>query len=193
MMTTPVSDRANRRDAWNVLPVAFEMEAWPFFILAKRIAYYLVGSGEQQLNYFAGTNRVTLSVAAQGPRRYILERPDQSRDSTPVTPEKGELTVSSVEQVGNYKVHGVGEPFAPDRGFSVNLSSQATQLTRLTDQELSEIFGPFQPRVARSNEQIVRDVHDSRVGIEIYPWLILVFAGLLAIEYVVSNWFYKQQ
>jgi hypothetical protein len=55
------------------------------------------------------------------------------------------------------------------------------------------VFGPFKPQVARSNDQIVRNVHDSRIGREIYPWLILVFAGLLAVEYVVSNWFYKRE
>ena len=98
-----------------------------------------------------------------------------------------------MEQVGNYQVHSVGEPVEPDRGFSVNLPAQVTQLARLTDQELSDTFGPFKPQVARSNDQIVRNVHDSRVGREIYPWLILVFAGLLAVEYVVSNWFYKRE
>ena len=86
----------------------------------------------------------------------------------------------------------MGEPYELARGFSINLPAQATQLARLTDQELSDMFGPFKPQVARSNDQIVRNVHDSRVGREIYPWLILVFAGLLAIEYVVSNWFYKR-
>ena len=107
-------------------------------------------------------------------------------------PEKGQLSVSAAEQVGNYQVQSVVQSLEPDRGFSVNLSAQATQLARLTDQELSDTFGPFKPQVSRSNEQIVRNVNDSRVGREIYPWLILVFAGLLAVEYVVSNWFYKE-
>ena len=93
--------------------------------------------------------------------------------------------------MGNYQVHCVGEPAEPDRGFSINLPAQVTQLARLNDQELSDTFGPFRPRMARSSDQIVRDIHDSRVGREIYPWLILVFAALLAVEYVVGNWFYK--
>ena len=38
------------------------MEAWPFLILANQIMSYLVGSGEQQLNYFAGTNSVSLPI-----------------------------------------------------------------------------------------------------------------------------------
>jgi len=191
MMSTPISDLGSRRDAWNVLPVAAQMKAWPFVMLADRIALYLVGSSEQQLNYIAGANTVVLPLGDPTPRRYVLTRPDRTETALPPA-EKGELSISAVEQVGNYQVHSVGEPALPDRGFSVNLSAQATQLARLTDQELIDMFGPFKPKVSRSNDQIVRDVHDSRVGREIYPWLILVLAGVLAIEYVVSNRFYKR-
>ncbi len=190
LMTTPFSDRVSSRDAWNVLPGSAEVGAWPFLILANQIMSYLVGSGEQQLNYFAGTNSVALAVDDLTPRRYVLARPDGVNTSLP-PPEKAELSISGVDQVGNYQVHCVGEPVEPDLGFSVNLPAQVTQLARLTDQELNDIFGPYKPQVARSNDQIVRNVNDSRVGREIYPWLILVFAGLLAIEYLVSNWFYK--
>jgi hypothetical protein len=151
-----------------------------------------VGSGEQQLNYFAG-NSVSLAIGAAKSRHYTLARPDHSDETALPAPEKEELSISGVEQVGNYQVHCAGGPAEPVRGFSINLPSHVTQLARLSDQELSEMFGPFKPRVARSNDQIVRNVHDSRVGREIYPWLILVFAGLLAVEYVVSNWFYKKE
>jgi hypothetical protein len=192
MMSTPISDRANRQDAWNVLPVAVEMEAWPFLILAQKMALYLVGSSELQLNYLAGTNTVLISANSPAQRVYVLARPDGVKTPLP-PPEKGELLISSMDQVGNYQVHSVGESAEPGLGFSVNLSSLVTQLARLTDQELKEIFGPYQPRLARSNEQIVRDMDNARVGLEIYPWLILVFAGLLAIEYVASNWFYKRE
>jgi hypothetical protein len=192
LMSTPFSDRVSRRDAWNVLPGSAEIGAWPFLILANQVMSYLVGSGEQQLNYFAGTNSVSLSIEGSTPRRYVLARPDGVGTTLPPA-EKAELSISAVEQVGNYQVHVVGEPIEPDRGFSVNLPAQATQLARLTDQELSDTFGPFKPQVARSNDQIVRNVHESRVGREIYPWLIVVVAGLLALEYVVSNWFYKRE
>ena len=195
MTTTPFSDRVSRRDAWNVLPGSTEIGAWPFLILANQIMSYLVGSGEQQLNYFAGTNSVSLAIDNANPRRYVLTRPDGLKTTLP-PPDKAELSISAVEQVGSYQVDSVpslGEPVEPSRGFSINLPAQVTQLARLTDQELSDTFGPFKPQVARSNDQIVRDVHEGRVGREIYPWLILVFAGLLAVEYVVSNWFYKRE
>ena len=197
LMSTPLSDIVNRRDAWNWLPGSGEDRAWPFPHLVNYIASYLVGSGEQQLNYLAGTNSVSLAID-DPTRSYVLTRPPLPEQKTGIStplppPEKAELSISGLEQVGNYQVRGVGDSNEPERGFSINLSSQVTQLARLTDQELSEIFGPFKPQVARSSEKIIRNVHESRIGREIYPWLILAFAGLLAVEYVVSNWFYKRE
>ena len=58
---------------------------------------------------------------------------------------------------------------------------------------MRDLFGPFAPQIARSNTNIVRNVHDARVGREIYTWLIIVVAGLLSMEYIVSNWFYKPE
>ena len=54
---------ARIRTPWNLLPVG---EAWPFLILANQMAAYLVGSSDQQLNYFAGQTAVLqLDAAAQ--------------------------------------------------------------------------------------------------------------------------------
>ncbi len=201
MMSTPFSDRGSRNATPGMsCPCPSKWRPGPSSSCANQIMSYLVGSGEQQLNYFAGTNSVSLSSDDAAPRRYVLARPSKDDPAQPdgvsttlPSVEKAELSISGVDQVGNYQVHSVGEPVQPDRGFSINLSAQVTQLARLTEQELSDMFGPFKPQVARSNDQIVRNVHESRVGREIYPWLILVLAGLLAIEYMVSNWFYKRE
>ena len=192
MTSTPLSDRVARHSAWNALPSSSEMEPWPFVILANQIMASLVGSGDRQLNYLAGVNSISLPVGDVNQRRkYVLTRPDKVETILPL-PEKAELSVSGVDQVGDYQVDAVGQP-PDDRGFSINLPARLTDLTRLSEAEANDIFGPFKPQIARSDEQIVRNVHDSRVGREIYSWLIVVFAGLLSIEYVVSNWFYKPE
>jgi hypothetical protein len=167
------------------------MKAWPFAILANQIMLALVGSGDQQLNYSAGVNSVLLTVPDPSRRRVFVLKPPDGPETTLPPPEKTELSVSGVDHVGNYQVFG--EPGEPPLGFSVNLAARLTDLTRLSEAEVKDIFGPFSPQFARSNEQIVRNVHDARVGREIFSWLIIVFAGLLSMEYVVSNWFYKPE
>ena len=117
MMTTPFSDRVSRRDAWYWLPGSSQMGGWPFVILANQIASYLVGSGEQQLTTLPAPTpcRWRSATLRQRPRRspwpnratmlprYLLLRPDGT--IMPLSPmENGQLSISSVEQVGNYKV-----------------------------------------------------------------------------------------
>jgi hypothetical protein len=192
MTTTPFSDRGSRRDAWNKLPVDTEMKAWPFVILANQIVSALVGSSDQQLNYYAGVGSVVLPIADANRRPiYVVYRPNH--DSTPLSPpEKAEISISGVDQVGNYQVQSAGEP-RDDRGFSVNLPARLTDLTRLAEREINDLFGPYTPQIARSNDQVVRNQGQARVGREIYSWLIVIVAGLLAMEYIVSNWFYKPE
>lgn len=195
MTTTPFSDLGSRQDAWNMLPVDTGHTRdgdWPFVILANKIAETLVGSSERQLNYYAGVNTVLLPINESNQRRvYVLTPPAGEGRPLPL-PEKGELTISGVDVPGNYQVQGVGEP-RDDRGFSVNLPARFTELARLNQQEVHDLFGPYPPQVARSNAEIVRNVHDARVGREIFSWLIIVVAGLLSMEYIASNWFYKPE
>ena len=139
----------------------------------------LVGSSEQQLNYFAGVGTVLLPIsnATQQADLCVDAAAGEGRPLPP--PAKAELSISGIDHVGNYQVDTADQP-REHYGFSVNLPARLTDLTRLSEKEVHDLFGPFSPQVARSNEQIVRNVHDARVGREIFSWLIVVFAGLLS-------------
>jgi hypothetical protein len=192
MTTTPFSDLVAWRDAWNALPSSSQMQPWPFVGLARQVMAALVGSSEPQLNYLAGSSTIMLPLRELNAQRIYVLMPPVGEGRRLPPPEKAELAISGVEHVGNYQVQSVGEP--PDNGgFSVNLPARLTDLSRLSEKELHEVFGSIAPQVARSNEQIVRNQHDARVGREIFSWLIIVFAGLLSMEYIVSNWFYKPE
>lgn len=189
VMTTPISDRPTR-DAWNLLPVSPVAKPWPFVILANQMMSYLVGGGQQQLNYFAGQT-VVLPLDDQGRRRtYVLTAPDNVK--TTITPDRHELSITAAEMAGNYQVQGGGRASGIERGFSVNLTPDQTRLDRIEEAQLAELFGPFKFRLARTADQIDRSVTMGRVGRELYPMLILILAGVLALEYVIANRFYRQ-
>jgi hypothetical protein len=186
VMTTPISDPPTR-NAWNLLPVGPSVKPWPFVGLIRETMTYLVGGGQQQLNYYAGQT-VTLPLEEQERRHtYVLTAPDGVK--TTLTPQRQDLTISYAEQVGNYRVQGGGAA-GLDRGFSVNLAAEQTRLDRIDEKQLAELFGPFTFRLARTADQIDRNVSLGRVGRELYPALILVVAVVLAMEYVVANRFY---
>ena len=79
-----------------------------------------------------------------------------------------------------------------DLGFSVNYAPDQTRLDRLSDQELAGVFGPVKFRLARTAEQIDRDVSMGRVGRELFPPLILIVALVLGLEMLVANRFYRE-
>jgi hypothetical protein len=186
-MTTPVSDDPNR-EPWNLLPVG---EAWPFVVLVNQMMSYLVGTGNQELNYSPGQTAVLELNPADQFHAYVLTGPDGL--DTRVAPDlkQHRLVVPATDQPGNYRVRAGGTD-GVDRGFSVNLSARETRLDRYADKELERLFGTFPYRVARSKDQIELDVSTGRVGRELFGLLILVTAVILGLEHVLANKFYRK-
>jgi hypothetical protein len=189
MMTTPLSDSPNR-DAWNLLPVSAVAQPWPFVILANQMMSYLVGEGQQQLNYYAGQTVVLPLEEQTRQSTYLLAAPNGVK--TTHTAQGHELPISGVEQVGNYQVLAGGRSSGADRGFSVNYSPQQTRLDRLDERALAELFGRFTFRLTHGTKQIDRSIGLASQGPELYPILIMVVAGVLALEYVMANRFYQE-
>ncbi len=186
-LTTPVSDRPHR-NPWNLLPVG---EAWPFLILANELAAYLVGSSEEQLNYVAGQTAALRLDPAQRRSRYTLSTPGKLK--LPVTPDlnRNVLLVSATDEPGNYRVQAGGrEGF--DRGFSVNLAPQQTELRRIGEEQLRRIFGPMPFQLARDRKQLEGKQREARVGRELFTPLMLMLIVVLGAEHLVSNRFYRE-
>ena len=101
------------------------------------------------------------------------------------------LVITVTEQPGNYRVQAGGSEAGFDRGLSINLAPEQTQLERLAKNELTEIFGPNKIRIAQTKEQIDRDISMGRVGRELFPPLILAVAMFLALESFLANRFYR--
>ncbi|MEE8451547.1 MAG: BatA domain-containing protein [Thermoguttaceae bacterium] len=186
-MTTPVSDDPNRKP-WNLLPVG--EEPWPFLILVNEMMSYLVGSSDQQLNYFAGQTAVLHLDAQRESPSYLLTTPSDLKFRITADTRRHTLAVTSTDQVGSYRVRAGGTAAGVDRGFSVNLAPEQTTLERITNEELIELFGPFEVRIARTPQEIQRDISSSRVGRELFGTLILLVALALAAEHVVASRFY---
>ena len=189
-MTTPVSDRPDQQ-AWNLLPVG---ESWPFLILANEMMSYLVGATDQRLNYFAGQTAVLRLDPKTPYRSYVLTTLD-SPDAVDVrlSPDLKDhlLMVTSTESLGNYRVRAGGSAGGVDRGFSVNLPREQTELERISEEGLEKVFGPQPHQVARSSDQLEIKVSEGRVGRDLFPILIVLVAMALGIEHVLANRFYR--
>ena len=72
----------------------------------------------------------------------------------------------------------------------MNLPTDATRLERIDAESLDRWFGQDGYRLARSREEVNRDLGEARIGHEMYPWLMVLLVLLLTLEHVLANRFY---
>jgi hypothetical protein len=188
LMTTPVSDPAYD-EPWNLLPTG--TEPWPFLALANGVAEYLTAAGAAQLNYQAGQTVVLRLAPEEQVASYALQMPDRSAVRQSLAPGQQDLSIATAEMLGNYRVRAGGQEGRLNRGFSVNLPAEITALDRAAADELVKALGDKRTRVARTREDIEVRVGLARMGRELFPWLILAVAAVLAAEQLLANRFYR--
>ena len=192
-MTTPISDPAPKDDqseSWNVIPTG--EEPWPFVMLSNEMLFYLVGSGATRVNYLAGDTAVLPIRDRSAPPMVVVTTPRNESLRQSVDEKKGTIVFSSTEVPGNYRVQAGGKSDGLNLGFSVNYPAEVSRLQRIAPDKLKEVFGDTPFQVARTQEEINRNVSTGRVGRELYPLLILLVALLLGGEQILANRFYRQ-
>ncbi len=188
LMTTPVSDPAYD-EPWNLLPTG--TEPWPFLALANGVAEYLAAAGAAQLNYQAGQAVVLRLTPEEQVASYALQMPDRSAVRQSLAPGQQDLSIATAEMLGNYRIRAGGQEGRLDRGFSVNLPAEITRLDRIAGDEIVKALGDKRTRVARTRKDIEVRVGLARIGRELFPWLILAVALVLAAEQLLANRFYR--
>ncbi len=190
VFTSSISDDANDPDLWNLLAVG--PEPWPFVMLANEMLFYLVGSGEERLNYQAG-EVVTIHLPEEERQLiFSLRTPEGEEYPQSVDQKTGTLVITTTTTPGNYLLRSGGSVGGVRRGFSVNILAAATDLTRLTKDELTALLCKDRFRLSRSKDEIERDVNLGRAGQELYPPLIFLVAIALGLEHLLANKFYRR-
>ena len=185
IVTTPVSQSADDPQAWNQLATGFE--PWPFVMLANEILEYVVETPD------------SLNIKSGEVARLRLQRHDLPTatvrtplgDTFPVAidQQQGAIAVSATRQPGNYRIRSGGKTGGFVKGFSARLPKSSTDFSRLKDDELPLMLG-VDRRIVLDTESLDRDVMNYRVGAELSGWLFLLAAGLLALDWWMSNRFY---
>lgn len=185
VVTTPVSQAAGDPDAWNMLATGFE--PWPFVILANEMLLHAIDIPDER-NITAGQTAV-LNVGRRDIATVFVRTPAGDEVPVAVDPRRGTVTVADTHVEGNYVVRSGGEVGGFAKGFSANLAAAATDFTRLAPEQLAAALGP-EHRIARTENELVRDVDLGRVGAELFGWLILLAAVAMVADWMLANRFY---
>ena len=185
VITTPVSQPAGDRDAWNTLATGFE--PWPFVMLANETLLHAIDVADDR-NVVAGRPAV-LHLDRRDVNAAFVRTPAGDDFPAAIDQKRGTITVTATQLPGNYAVRLGGGEGVVAQGFSANLDPAATDFRRLPRERLAELLGPGQ-RLARTEAELVRDVNLERVGSELFGWTILLVAAAVAGDWILANRFY---
>lgn len=185
VVTTPVGFASADPDAWNLLATGFE--PWPFLILANEILLHAIDTAADR-NVVAG-QPVVLPLGRRDLPTAIVHTPGGEDFPVAIDRTRGTATITATLEPGNYTVRAGGAIGGVADGFSVTLDPTATDFRRLSSAQLAEVLGPGH-RLARTEEELVRDVNLERVGSELFGWAIVLAALAMAADWIVANRFY---
>ncbi len=143
------------------------------------------------MNYLAGQTVVLPLAPDEQVSSYVLQLPDSSAVRQSLAAGQHDLSISSADAVGNYRVRAGGENERLDRGFSVNAPAEVGRLERVEAPELVKSLGSERTRIARTRNEIELRVGVGRIGRELFPVLILAVALIMAAEQLLANRFYE--
>ena len=186
VITTPVAREAGDPAAWNTLATGFE--PWPFLMLANETLLHAIASPDDR-NVVAG-GAATLHLGRRDLPTAVVRTPGGDTFPAAIDRTRGTVTITATLEPGNYSVRAGGEAAGVADGFSANLDPAATDFRRLAADDLARVLGPGH-RLARTEDEIVRDVNLDRIGTELFGWLIVLAALAMAGDWVVANRFYR--
>jgi len=172
---------------WAELPMA----RWAFVAFADQMMQYLSRIAVATTNYTSGET-VSLPLKPDSQlKRYLLRMPELQQLPGEVNTDSPSIQIANLDQLGHYQVISAENSVQYNRGFSINPDSDESDLTRLNQDDLTELFGENRFHVARQISELERAVHTGRLGIEAYPAVVLFLAVCFCLELLLANRFYN--
>jgi hypothetical protein len=188
MFTTAMHLPDEQDHRWNEL-ASPQFAPWLLIAFTEQLTEYLARTTDLDFNILAG-EPVTLPVPpSDGEREYLLRKPEFAQSRKTVPAGQSTMIIDETRELGQYELAAVGQEM-PVAGFSVNASPAESDFTRLSPEQLEELFGKGKYQVARTLDEIKTAVNVADLGKEVFPLVlclaILAFFG----EHFVANWFY---
>lgn len=189
VMTTPVTEYGFVEDriSWNSLLAG---DPVPAFILLTGMNSHLVHRDANSLNIQVGQSASFQNDPREYPENYQVFSPSAAKPPSQLNSD-GKIRYRFTDCPGHYRMKGVFNERVLLRGFSANLKQAVTDLTRIQPDELDGFLGPERYQIAQQKNEIQRQQGKTRSGQEFYPLLMLMMLVVLAVEYLMSNRFYK--
>ncbi|MDG1873334.1 MAG: BatA domain-containing protein [Mariniblastus sp.] len=189
VMTTPVTEYGyvEDRQSWNTLTSGSMI---PAYYLLRGAIPFLVQRDVASLNIRVGQSASFENDPRDYPEIYQVFSPEAKKPPSILNADK-KLLYRFTDYPGHYRLKGVVNEQVLLRGFSANLDQATTDLTRIELDRLDQFLGAERYQLARQKNEIQRQQGKTRRGQEFYPLLLMMMMVVMAVEYLMSNRFYK--
>ena len=190
VITTPITEYGNvqGRMMWNALLTGRPL---PAFMLLTGISMHLTQNDAESLNVRVGQTVSFHNELRESPETYQAFGPRADQAPTTLNSLDDQIRYRFTDAPGHYRFKGVFNNEVVLRGFSANLEPGATNLSRMEPSELDTFLGAERYLIAREKNEIQRQQGATRRGQEFYPLVVVMMLVVLAVEYLMSNRFYK--
>lgn len=191
MITTSVSSRASEDpdQQWNSLT-----SRWSYVVLADQTVRYLSRQSQATFNYVCGDEAIVRLDPERPLQQYLLRKPNSQQLPGEVAPGKPSVVIHAVDQIGQFRLLDAAEGSSFQRGFSVNAPPRENVLTPISTAQLDDILGKDRYSQARGFEQLdKKGLGGQRIGLEIFPFLMLLMWAIFLGEHLVANRFYDAE
>lgn len=183
MLTTAADLRG-----WNDLP-----RSWAFIVLADQLMQYLSGRSEATFNYLAGEDVFVRADGEPPLTKYLLRKPSGQQLQGAVPAGAASFAIRETDQLGHYDVLSADPQSKFASGFSVNASATESDFRRMSEDDLTQMFGEKRFSLSRDIATLQRRVTTGRLGEEVYPLILLLVLIVFCSEHFVANWFYSEE
>lgn len=185
--TSPMAERPDDPSPWNALP---RQPLWPYMMLVDQLGRYMAGASAERLNFAVGQTAVVRTPANLPKTSLVVTLPGGEKRSRTTDPRQIGFAVPEAELPGHYRVKG-GEKNEVDAAFSANLAADQSDLSRADAEAVKKALGSIPFHSARELTELRNEQSLGREGRPLFPILLLLVAGVLALESFVSNRFYQ--
>jgi hypothetical protein len=166
---------------------------WAFFMLTDQLMQYLSGRSEATFNYLAGEEVFVRADSEPPLTKYLLRKPSGQQLQGAVPAGAASFAIRETDQLGHYDVLSADPQSKFASGFSVNAAAAESDFRRMSEDDLTQMFGEKRFSLARDIATLQRRVTTGRLGEEVYPLILLIVLIVFCGEHFVANWFYSEE
>lgn len=166
---------------------------WPYMVLADQMTQFLAGRSGGRRNFATGETATIGLGRGKPPERLLLRTPGLQQRPVELPKEGRRLVMADLAEVGHYELATPAGAPKFEGGFSANLPTGESDLTRLTKEELDDRFGKDRYGVATDPENLAVAVRDATLGAELMPYVFILVIAAYFGEHLVANRFYDAE